>query len=100
MPLPAIAIALAWGLRLMIGYIMARIAITFGFAIIAYTGLDIIYDQIAQAITGTSSLLPADMAAVIGLTGIGSAINIILSALAARMAMDGIKDGILRLGGF
>ena len=71
--------------------IVVRVLTTLGLGVVTYTGftavLDTVYIRIQQSFAG----LPADTAQLVFMSGLPTGISIILSALAARIALIQLK---------
>lgn len=71
--------------------IVVRVLSTLGLGVVTYTGftsvLSMVYGRIATSFSG----LPVDISQLIFLSGLPSGISIVLSALAARLALVQLK---------
>ncbi|OOE42698.1 DUF2523 family protein [Salinivibrio kushneri] len=75
----------------LIKFFTAHAAVALGFSLVAFTGLDLGIDQLTSYIQDNMSGLPADMSAILGLLGLDTGINIILSTLVWIMTYKGLS---------
>lgn len=94
--MPVFIAALLGGLIQAAGTIVGRVLISLGFGYVTYTGLDVSFDWIKGQIASSLGGLPEQALAVLSGAGVGSALSIVLSAIAARMLLDGITGGALK----
>lgn len=73
------------------GSIVVRVPSTLGLGIVTYTGFTAVLDLVYRRIASSFAALPADMAQLVFLSGLPTGISIILSALAARLALVQLK---------
>jgi hypothetical protein len=73
------------------GPIVVRVLATLGIGIVTYTGLTAIVQTVYQQIQLSFNSLPSDIAALVFLSGLPQGISIMLSALAARIAMTQVS---------
>lgn len=66
---------------------VARILLSLGVSFITFRGFDVILSLATNSIHSMLSGLPSDIAMFLGLADVDLAINLILSAYAARVAM-------------
>lgn len=70
------------------GPIVLRVLTTLGFGVVTYTGFTTVLQLAFQQIDTGFNTLPADIAAIIFLSGLPQGISIMLSAMAARIAVS------------
>ncbi|OOE43761.1 hypothetical protein BZG06_10495 [Salinivibrio kushneri] len=75
----------------LIKFFTAHAAVALGFSLVAFTGLHIGLDQLTQYIQDNIVGLPADMSAVLGLLGLDTGINIILSTMVWIVTYKGLS---------
>jgi len=76
-----------------------RLVSAVGFAVITYTGIDLLYGQLENAINTELGGLPSDMLSMFNLFGFTFVIQAILSAFTAIIAIKGLqslKRGVLK----
>lgn len=94
--MPLLVAALIGGLVQAAFSMVGRVLIALGFSIVTWTALDTSLDWIKAQIAGSMSGLPAQALAVFGAARVGSAVAIVLSAIAARMLFDGMTGGTIK----
>lgn len=94
--MPLLVAALIGGLVQAAFSIVGRVLISLGFAYLTMTGIDTSLDWIKGQIASSVGGLPAQALAVLSACRVGSAVAIVLSALAARMVFDGMASGTIR----
>lgn len=72
--------------------IVGRVFVALGLAVVTYTGLSVTTDQLTSLLDQSLSGLPADILGMLGYMKVGVAINIILSAIAARMLINSMSS--------
>lgn len=70
---------------------VTRMLYTLGFGVATFTGLTLVLDELLGYITSSFSDLPADIVGMLGLYGIDTAMNIMLSSGVALMVFKGIS---------
>lgn len=103
MPLPLITFftggLFAKLLAFVLGSFVVRLFTAVGFAVVTYTGIDLLFGQLETLINTRLSGLPSDMLQMFGLFGFTFVIQAMLSAFTAIIAIKGLqslKRGILR----
>lgn len=93
MPMPLILAAL-WGAFLgMLGTIVGRVLVSLAIGYVTYTGVQLTLDWAkAQFLTGMSAL-PTAAAQLAGTMKIGVCVSMLLSAVVARMVLQGLTGG-------
>lgn len=77
---------------LVAGNFVARILLSLGVSFVTFQGFDAILSTATNSIQGMFTGLPGHTAALLGLGDIDFAINLILSAYAARIAMFAVRQ--------
>lgn len=67
-----------------------RVLASLGFAYVAYVGIGQLIDTVESYVRGLFSAVPHEVAAILGLAKIDIAINIIISAVVARLLLAGM----------
>lgn len=94
--MPSILVMLLGGLVRIAGQLATQVLIALGIGIVTYTGASAGIDALkAQAISSFSGL-PSEVFAILGLLKIGTCLNIVFSAITARMAFTGTSSTIKR----
>jgi Na+-transporting NADH:ubiquinone oxidoreductase subunit NqrE len=90
--IPWILSALLGGLRFVAGSLALQVLVGLGIGVVTYTGMDISLNYLKQQAVSNLSGLPADMLALLGYMKVGNFINIVTSAMVARMSMTMIRN--------
>lgn len=77
-------------LAMIVAGLVFRALASIGFAYIAYTGLGSLVDTIDSYIKATFGQLPSEVVAILGLGKVDIAINIMISAVVARLLLAGM----------
>lgn len=77
---------------LVAGNFVARILLSLGVSFVTFAGLDAILSSATSSIRGLLSGLPGVTASLLGLGDVDFAINLILSAYSARLAMFAVRQ--------
>lgn len=89
--MPVFISAIGGMLLTLTGSIVGRVFIALGLGVVTYTGLSVTTDQLTSLLDQSLSGLPADIVGLLGYMKVGVCINIIISAIAARMLINGIS---------
>lgn len=94
--MPVFVAALIGGLVSAAGSFVGRVLIALGVGFVSYQGIDValafIKTQALQAITS----LPIEIVQIISTLQVGTAINILASAYAARLVLGGLTSGTVK----
>lgn len=91
--MPSFIAALLGGLINISGYLAGRVLIALGFSSVTYTGFSTSLDWLkGQAVTNLNGL-PVDVVSMMSYMKVGVAVSIIVSAMLARMLLDGLSAG-------
>lgn len=103
MPLPLIGFFTGGLFAKVTAFVLAsfamRVIAAIGFAVVTYTGIDLLMGQVETLINNQLGGLPADMLSMFNLYGFTFVIQAMLSAFTAIIAIKGLqslKRGILR----
>lgn len=88
--MPPLVAALVGGLVQAGFSIVGRVLISLGFAYVTMTGIDTSLQWIQGQIAASMAGLPAQVVGVLSACRVGTALAIVLSALAARLLFDGM----------
>lgn len=89
--------ALVGGFVQAAGTMVGRVMIALGFSYVTYSGLDVSFGWIKNQIAAEFGGLPAQALAVLSAARLGSAVAVVMSAIAARMVLAGLVDGAKKL---
>ncbi|AOS79772.1 hypothetical protein Q5W_12760 [Hydrogenophaga sp. PBC] len=78
--------------------LIGRILLSLGFSVVTITGLNIVIDQLKDAVIDGVGTLPADILNVFLLAGGGTALGLIFGAIAVRLTLWQISKSTRVLG--
>lgn len=78
------------------GTLVGKVLLSLGIGYVVFTGLDTSLTWVRGTFFSTLTGLPAITLGVAGLLKIGTAANIIISALSARLVLNGLTGGALK----
>lgn len=90
--IPWILSALLGGLRFVAGSLALQVLVGLGIGVVTYTGMDISLNYLKQQAVSNLSGLPVDMLSLLGYMKVGNFINIVTSAMVARMSMTMVRN--------
>ena len=91
--MPLFLAALLGGLVQVAATMAGRVLIALGIGYVTYQGLDLALDNIHDMIFANLTGLPAQTLAVMARMNIGEFINIQISAISARLVLNGLTSG-------
>lgn len=94
--MPLFISALLGGLIQAAGTLVGRVLISLGIGYVAYQGLDTSLDWLKTQIASSAGELPAQALAVLGALKVGSGVSVLISALAARLVLNGMTGGVMK----
>lgn len=94
--MPAIIAALLSGLISIAGHVAGRVLISLGIGAVTYTGIAATTDWVLGQTLANLQGLPADLFAILGYMKVGSFINIVASAVAARFVLMGLTGDSMK----
>lgn len=83
--------ALLGGLRFAAGSIVVQALMGLGIGVVTYTGVDISLEYLKGQALANLSGLPAELLGLLAFLKVGVFINIIISAMVARLTMTGVQ---------
>lgn len=94
--MPLFIAALIGALVSAAGTLVGQVLISLGIGYVTFTMLDTSLDWVkGQIVTGIGGL-PVQVIAVLGACRVGVAVSIVVSAVAARMLLDGLTNGSIK----
>ena len=96
MALPVIAASLIGGLISVTGTIVGRVLVALGVGVVTYTGVQVGIDSLLSNLDSAISGVPADILGLLGFMRVGVAMNIIISAMSARMLLNGLQGDTIK----
>lgn len=94
--MPVILAALIGGLVSAAGSFVGRAMIAIGVGIVVYQGVDVALETFKTMIFTNLAALPGGVLGMINTMKIGVGLNIIFSALAARLVLNGLTGGAIK----
>ncbi|MFN7120881.1 MAG: DUF2523 domain-containing protein [Hydrogenophaga sp.] len=94
--MPIFLASLLGGLISIVGSLVPRVLVALGISVVTYTGLSATLGFVKAEMLNALSGLPAEMVGLLGYMGVGQFINIITSALLARMVLNGLTSDTLK----
>lgn len=92
--MPVFIAALIGGLVSAAGSFVGRVLIALGIGFVTFTGVDIALEALkAQAFAGLAAL---PVAGILGTLKIGTGLNIVFSAITARLVLNGLTSGTIK----
>lgn len=91
--MPVFVAALWGGLIQVAGTLVGRVLLALGISFVSFQGIDTSLGWISSQISAAFSGMPSQALAVASAAGLGTAVSIVLSALAARLALDALGTG-------
>ena len=94
--MPLFIAALIGGLVNAAGTIVGKVLISLGIGYVAYTGLDTGLSWVTAQVAASFGQAAAQTLAVAQAAGVGVGLNIVLSAIAARLLLNGLTGGTIK----
>jgi len=94
--MPGFAATLIGFLALSAASLTGRVLLALGIGFVAYTGIDIVLSTLLGDITTRIGGLPAFIIQVLGVVQLDRAIQLLFSALTARLVISGLTSGALK----
>lgn len=94
--MPIFIAALLGGLIQAAGTLVGKVLISLGIGYVTYTGVDASIAWVKSMIVSHANGLPSTAIAVASACSLGSVISIVLSALTARLVLDGLTGGTIK----
>lgn len=91
--MPVFVAALWGGLIQVAGTLVGRVLLALGISFVTFQGIDTSLAWLSAQIASSFGALPSQVLAVLSAGGVGVALSIVLSALAARLALDALGTG-------
>lgn len=96
MAIPVIAASLIGGLISVTGTIVGRVLVALGVGVVTYTGVQVGIDSLLSNLDSAISGVPADILGLLGFMRVGEAMNIVISAMSARMLLNGLQGDTIK----
>lgn len=90
-------IAALWGALIQVaGTLVGQVLISLGIGYVTYTGVSFSLDWLKSMIVTSAAGLPSQVIAIAGACSLGSVVSIVLSAITARLVLDGLTGGSIK----
>lgn len=92
-------------LSTIVGPLVAKVLTSLGIGAVSYVGITVLLSSVKTYLVGQVSGMPGDVISLFGVARVDVAVNIALSAVAARAALSGVnlstgkKTGLGSVGG-
>lgn len=94
--MPLFIAALLGGLVQAAGTLVGKVLISLGIGYVAYQGLDTSLTWLSTQISASAGALPAQAIAVLSALKVGSGVSVLISALSARLVLNGMTSGTIK----
>lgn len=94
--MPVFLASLLGGLISIAGAMVGRVLIALGLSVVTYTGLSVTLGVVKAELLNNIDGLPAEIVSLLAYMGVGQFINIITSALLARMVLNGLTGDTMK----
>lgn len=94
--MPLLAVFYEW-LVALVPVLVAKAIIALGIGVVSYTGINALFTGIEALVRNSFSGIPSQYIGLIGLCGVDVAVNITLSALAAKLALDVVGGAVNKI---
>jgi hypothetical protein len=94
--MPVIIAALIGGLVSASASFVGRALIALGVGVVVYTGIDLSLTEFKTIFVNSVNGMDGRIVGMLGIFKIGTSVNIILSAILARLALNGLTSGSLK----
>jgi hypothetical protein len=94
--MPVFLASLLGGLVSITGSLVGRVLVALGLSVVTYTGMSATLGYVKAEALAALNGLPADVVMLLSYMGVGQFINIITSALLARMVLDGLTGDTVK----
>lgn len=94
--MPAFVAALLGGLISIAGTIAGRVLVGLGFAIVSYSGVSAVVDQLVGQLNVSLAGLPQLALQILVVAKVPEALNLMISSLVARATLDGLNSDVIK----
>lgn len=94
--MPAFIAALMGALINIAGTLVGRVLIALGMSVVTFTGVSSTLDWAKGNAVSAMSSLPVEVVGMLSTMGVGEFLSIILSAITARLLLQGLTDGSIK----
>lgn len=91
--MPIFVAALLGGLVSAAGSMVGRILIAAGVSLVTFTGINVLLSQVLADVVSHANSLGPTFVGIFGVLKLGTCINILVSAVTARMTLNGLTSG-------
>lgn len=94
--MPAFIAALLGGLISIAGTLAGKVLVGLGFAIVSYSGVSSVVDQLVGQLNSSLAGLPQVALQILVVAKVPEALNLIISSLLARATLDGLQSDVIK----
>lgn len=94
--MPVFLAALLGGLVEIASSMVGRVLLALGMGYVSYTGVDAAMTGIKSYLQSSGNALPSYMVGMLGWMQVGTGFNILLSAITARLVLNGLTSGTIK----
>lgn len=94
--MPAFVAALMGALINIVGTLVGRVLVALGMSVVTFTGVSATLDWAKGNAISAFSSLPVEVVGMLSAMGVGEFLSIIISAIAARLLLQGLTDGAVK----
>ena len=94
--MPLFIASLLGGLINIAGTLAGQVLIAVGISVVTYTGVDLVLTGLKASALASIQSLPPGLPALLAYLKVGVCINILTSAMAARMTLNGLTGGTFK----
>lgn len=94
--MPVFLASLLGGLVSLTGSFVGRAMVALGIGVVTYSGLSVTLDYVKVQALNAINGLPAEVVGLLGYMGVGVFLNMIFSAFAARLVLNGLTGDAIK----
>lgn len=94
--MPVFLASLLGGLVSLTGSFVGRAMVALGIGVVTYSGLSVTLDYVKGQALNAINGLPAEVVGLLGYMGVGVFLNMIFSAFAARLVLNGLTGDAIK----
>jgi hypothetical protein len=94
--MPIFLAAFLGGLVTAASSIAGRVLLSMGIGLVVFKGMDVMLDGLKTAIMNNTGQLPQTVVGLLGLMKMDVIVSIMFSALACRLAINGLTSGVMK----
>ncbi|WP_018607152.1 DUF2523 domain-containing protein [Uliginosibacterium gangwonense] len=79
-----------------VGTLIGQILLGLSIGFVSYIGINVAMTYFHDAFVSAGNSLPAQVVGILGVLKVGTSLNILTSAIAAKWALQGLKNGAIK----